>query len=107
MPGFEWLNHNAWVPFASVAVALFCGAITLVFHTIESKSRKYVYVLFVALMIGFVGFVLGGIQAGDNPIMPREQIVPYIRISFFLSGMIVNAFLVMYWALRFRVMTKG
>lgn len=88
------------MPFAIAAVALLGGALTLLWHIKESASRRYVYLLFVAMLIGSVGFILGGMQAGERPIIPREVLIPWVRLLWLIGGGVGVVFLVMYWAVR-------
>ena len=97
---FDFLAMYSWLPFAVCAIALFGGALTLLWHIRESGSARYVYVLFFSLILGGWGFILGGMQAGENPMIPRELTIPWIRLLWLMSGGIVLAFLILYWVRR-------
>lgn len=97
---FDFLAEYAWLPFAIAAIALFGGALTLLWHIKESSSRRYVYLLFVAMLIGSAGFILGGMQAGDHPVIPRTVLIPWVRLLWLIGGGLGVVFLGLYWVVR-------
>lgn len=99
---FSFLNTYAWLVFALCSVAFLWGAVTLMWHIHESRSGRYVLVLVVAGVLMGVGFALGGMQAGPNPVVAREVTIPWVR-AFWLAGSgLAMVFLGVYWLRRMR-----
>lgn len=97
---FEFLAANTWLSFALCAVALFGGALTLMWHIRESNSGPYVMLLSAAMVLGGIGFVLGGMQTGPTPIFPPSVLIPWVRLLWSLGGGTAILFLVLYWSKR-------
>lgn len=97
---FELLAEYAWVPFTICTIAMLGGALTLMWHIRESNSGPYVLLLGCSLVFGGIGFLLGGMQAGDSPIISRTVLIPWVRFFWFLGGAAAVLFLLMYWAKR-------
>ena len=99
----EFSGRYAWASFAVCAMAMGLGTLTMIWHISESRSGLYVWWLVAAGAVMTLGFALGGMQAGDNPIIPREVLVPWIRLCWTVGGSIAFVFLCMYWMRRIKI----
>lgn len=95
------LTEYAWLVFALCAVMMLFGALTLVWHVRESRCGSYVYLASGAGLLLAAGFVLGGMQAGDRPVVAREVLIPWIRLFWVGAAGLGFAFLTIYWLRRF------
>lgn len=100
LPGWHWLNQNAWIASALLVVALFGAAGTMAWHIYESRSARYNYLVIVGLMVLAASFVLTGISVGENPILTGRQLIPTIRLLWLTSALTFNFYLCAYWVRR-------
>lgn len=105
----NFLASNAWLPFALCAVASVLGALTVMHHVYERgrglvRLRWSLLAAAAALALG-IGFALGGMQAGDNPVLPRETTIPAIRVFWLVAGVLALSLFVVYW--RKRIHLRG
>ena len=104
---FWLLAEYAWLSFTVAALAMFGGTVTMIWHIRESGSGRYVYLLVVAGLLMTIGFVLGGMQAGDAPLIDRSVLIPWIRLSWTLGASLALLFLAMYWGRRVHIHRGG
>lgn len=100
--GWEWLNQNAWVGSALLVIAFLGGALTMAWHIMETRSRRASYLVVAALLLLALSFVGVGVSVGDRPILTSRVLIPYIRILWFVAAVLLNAFIVVFWAARVR-----
>ena len=94
---FEWLAVYAWLVFTVSAIVFVGGSITLAYHLHMTNAGRYTTLFVISGMLLAIGYVLGGMQAGDRPFIAREILVPWVRL-FWLSGALLGALgLTIYW----------
>ncbi len=95
--GWPWLNDNAWVASALLCVA-FCGAaITMLWRGYETNSSRSFSVAVAGLLLLSASFVLVGVSVGTQPIVPGRALLPWIRLMWLWSALLLNGFMVLYW----------
>lgn len=99
-------TYIAGASFAICAIACALGTATFIWHIAESRSRRYVWLVVASGVFMAIGFALGGVQAGSNPIVDRALIIPWVRLSWLIGGSIMLVFLCWYWMLRIRIVRQ-
>lgn len=97
---FEVLRAWAWAVFALCAVVFVLGTATLYWHILELRCRRYVYLACGSGLLFALGFVLGGIQAGDAPVVDRQVMIPWVRLAWLAGCVMGMMFLTIYWLRR-------
>ena len=96
----------AWLSFALCGIACALGTGTFIWHIYESQSRLYTWLVIPTGVLMAVGFFLGALQAGTNPVVDKTLLIPWIRVCWFLAGIMALAFLTWYWLLRIRIVRQ-
>lgn len=107
MAGWPWLNDNAWIASALLVVAFAGAALTMTWHMAESNSSKSGYLVVAGLLVLSGSFVLVGVTVGDQPVVSNGVLVPLIRILWLGAAVLLNSFMVLYWAERVEWKTGG
>ena len=85
-----WINANPWPLFAWYAVSLFTASICLVLHVRTAGGiPRHLVMLAWACAIAAVGCVLGGMQSGNDPLLPPYQIIPWVRLCWTVAATLV------------------
>lgn len=105
--GWPWLNQNAWVASALMVVAFAGAAATMAWHIVEIRSTRYTYLVVAGLLLFALSFVLVGVSVGEKPILPTRNLIPMIRILWLVSAILLNTFLLVYWATRIKIRKHG
>lgn len=95
--GWPWLNENAWVASALMAIALAGGAATMGWHVWRTRGRRSNYLAIVGLLVLAAAFVLTGVSVGERPIVEGRVLIPTIRLLWLAAAVIFNGYLVGYW----------
>lgn len=104
---FIWLSGQyAWFPFALCSMVFFLGTVTVIWHIVATHSRRYCWWLVAAGCLLGLGFALGGMQAGDNPVVPRQILIPWVRVIWLAGGIAGLIFLCLYWAQRIQIVQR-
>lgn len=104
---FKLTGHYAWIAFAVCAMAFLLGTITMIWHIVETQSRRYVWWLVASGVLMTTGFALGGMQAGDSPVVSRDIMIPWVRLIWFAGGGIGLIFLCLYWFRRIQIVPRN
>ena len=107
----SFLATYAWLPFTICAIASVLGALTILHHVHERGPGwihlRWAWVAAMAALVLGVGFALGGMQAGDNPVLPRETTIPAIRVCWFFAGVLSLVLFTAYWHRRIHLRGAG
>lgn len=88
---------SAWSPFFVCSISFFGGAVTLFFSSFRSRDFPSFLLLFLSSLLFGFGFMLGGMQAGPAPVIPREVLIPWIRFLWLLAGLLAGLFQILLW----------
>ena len=95
-----WLNQNAWCASALLAVGFAGAAVTMWWHMKETHGGRHNYLVVAGLAVLAGSFVLVGVSVGDQPILDSHTLIPAIRVMWFIAAVLLNSYLVVYWAQR-------
>jgi len=99
-------TEYAWAVFVICSIACALGTATFCWHIYESQSRRYAWLVVLAGVAMTVGFLLGGVQAGDAPVVDKTLIIPWIRLAWLIGGSIMLVFLALYWSFRIKIVRQ-
>lgn len=101
---FSFLQAWAWLVFVAASLVFLAGAVTFAWWLRQTRMRPYAWWLVVAGLLFCAGFVLGGMQAGDRPIVERTVLIPWIRLTWLAGSLCGTLFLVVFWGRRIKVL---
>lgn len=76
-----------WVLFAWCALSLFTAALCMGLHLrTRSQWPRHIYLLVLGAVLAGVGCMMGGIQAGVDPLWPPQDMRPAVRLLWSLAA---------------------